>query len=768
MHETMVENSDDELPDLLTLLAPYRTSTPLRRHRKANHSEQKLVDHESTSDVAVVSRKLRASPRKLGKPDASPAKQLSIPNASLSLGNVPVLPRYNPRTDVSASSRNGPARSPQRPIGLTHVDSLLLPLSKVCLDAGSLSKQPNFTTRGVAVAASTRGSKITGSLASGKHAMTAIKASKFVLNEAACADDSESSLVDEGEDEDTDLSGFVVDDDAELSVHESSSDSELDKRAKRKPSVSPRKRRLQQGSRHKKPADTVWLDVDSDKENEPGKSLSDEFQDLKLVSKKEVSRRKEIEIVDLTSPARTHEGNGKKSNRGGILNGSIASWEPGAPVNVLDDFDSILRFSPPRSYNPEALLSKAEFCPALLEGASIRNPDSDSMNAKDGFKTPPGTPPQSPSKLRSPSKLLSPSKRAAQIPNPPHRQSIEGFWDLEVVNAWNDEYSPKKVPVTSPRKNRFLEWMDSGDEDDEAPTGLVNDSLDSLPSPCSSPKKGTSPRRSPEKVEKQRLLEEKRAIRAKKQEFEARKEQVANTLMADLDTNITACKLSSLSASTGGVKIIWSKTLRSTAGRANWRRTVTKPSGSPVKGSSVPEGSRVQHYASIDLAAKVIDCESRLVNTLAHEFCHLANFMVSGVRDQPHGASFKQWAREVTGYLRRHENVMYRSVEVTTKHSYTIDHKYLWVCAGRESLILVGDVPETEDGCGAEYGRHSKSIDTEKHRCGRCKGVLVQVRPKPRKVDPKRSSPRKALFGKREKSAVESVTEGVEFVNLSD
>jgi predicted SprT family Zn-dependent metalloprotease len=599
------------------------------------------------------------------------------------------------------------------------------------------------------------------------------KASKFVFSEAACADDSENSLVDEEEDEDTDLSGFVVDDDAEMSIHESSSDSEVDKRAKRKPSISPRKRKLQQGSRHQGPAGTVRLDSDSDKENKLGDSLNDAFQGLKLGSKKETCRRKEIEIVDLTSPDRTHRDiNGLTSDTREILGQPTASRKPGETVNIFDDFDAILRFSPPRSSHAVILPKKAESLSfhVMSGGMSTKDPGSASMHVEDGFTTPPGTPPRSPSKLKSPSKLLSPSKRAAAIPKSPHRQSLEGFWDLEVVNAWNDEYSPKKVPLPSPKKNRFLEWLNSADEDDETPTGLLNDSSNSLPSPCSSPRRARSPQRSPEKAEKQRLLEEKRAAKARKQDFESRKEQLATTLLHLLDTHITSTQLSALSASTGGVQIIWSKTLRSTAGRANWRRTVTKPSGSPVKGSSlVPEGSKVLHYASIDLAAKVIDSEPRLVNTLAHEFCHLANFMVSGVRDQPHGASFKAWAAKVTRYLRAHENPMYRVVEVTTKHSYTIDHKYLWVCAGREALGLFSkDLPEMGAGCGAEYGRHSKSIDTEKHRCGRCKGVLMQVRPKPRRVETKRESPRKGLFQRKENSAVERVTEGVEFVDLSD
>jgi predicted SprT family Zn-dependent metalloprotease len=764
----MTDISGDELPDLLTLLAPRKTSTAALRQspRKAKTSGPAPIDNDVISNVSIVARQTRASPRKRANSKASPVKAISISKApSVSLLDVPVLPRNDPRTEVSVSSRNGLANSPQqRSIGLTHVDSLLLPLSKVCLDANAAPKRPNFSTRGIAASASTKGSK------AASISRNPTKASKFVLSEAACADDSENSLVDEEEDEDTDLSGFIVDDDAELSVHESSSDFEVDKRTKRKPSISPRKRKLQRGSRRQRPAETLWLDSDSDKENKLGDSLNGAFQGLKLGSKKETGRRKEIEIVDLTSPDRTHRDvNGHMSNTGGILSQSTASRKPGESINIFDDFDAILKFSPPCSSHPAILPKKAESCHVMSEGASSKDPASTSMHVEDGFKTPPGTPPRSPSKLKSPSKLLSPSKRAAQVPKSPHRQSLEGFWDLEAVNAWNDEYSPKKVPLPSPKKNRFLEWLDSADEDDETPPGLLNDSSGLLLSPCSSPRKARSPQRSPEKAEKQRLLEEKRAAKTRKQDFESKKEQLATTLMTLLDMHITSSQLSTLSASTGGVQIIWSKTLRSTAGRANWRRTVTKPSGSPVKGSLVPEGSKVQHYASIDLAAKVIDSEPRLVNTLAHEFCHLAKFMVSGVRDQPHGSSFKAWAGKVTKFLRGHENPMYRGVEVTTKHSYTIDHKYLWVCAGREALIPVAkDVPEMGDGCGAEYGRHSKSIDTEKHRCGRCKGVLVQVRPKPRKVETKRESPRKALFQKREKSDVESVAEEVELVDLSD
>ena len=127
------------------------------------------------------------------------------------------------------------------------------------------------------------------------------------------------------------------------------------------------------------------------------------------------------------------------------------------------------------------------------------------------------------------------------------------------------------------------------------------------------------------------------------------------------------------------------------------------------------------------------------------------------------GADICPRAQKVTSTFRDHQKEIYRRVQVTTKHSYEINHKYLWVCVGtppnaaKDFLSLPDD-----DGCGAEYGRHSKSVDPQKHRCGKCKGILLQVRPKPRKANPGKTgrSPRKknedALRGLEE--AMESVT----------
>ncbi|KAH9891114.1 SprT-like family-domain-containing protein [Cubamyces lactineus] len=128
----------------------------------------------------------------------------------------------------------------------------------------------------------------------------------------------------------------------------------------------------------------------------------------------------------------------------------------------------------------------------------------------------------------------------------------------------------------------------------------------------------------------------------------------------------------------------WSNRLLSTAGRAHWRRD--------------REGN---HTTSIYLAEKVLDCEERIRNTLSHEMCHLACWIISNAPDEQHGSIFKSWARKV---MQKRPDV-----EVTTRHDYEINHKYRWKC----------------EDCGKIYGRHSKSIDPAEHVCGNCKGRLI-------------------------------------------
>ncbi|KAK4242841.1 SprT-like family-domain-containing protein [Achaetomium macrosporum] len=282
--------------------------------------------------------------------------------------------------------------------------------------------------------------------------------------------------------------------------------------------------------------------------------------------------------------------------------------------------------------------------------------------------TPPSTPPKPRPGLVSPRKL-------PRIPVTPHRPSSDVFWSQEFVDKWNDEHSPRKQ--------------------------LFPD--------ATAARQGSPTKASPEKKSQKTTTGKTLSDRETKRTFEKTKHELAEQFVRELDTVITDGKLAELAASTGGIKLIWTNKLNTTAGRANWKYTTVR--------TRVPDGdvaaAKVEHkhFASIELAEKVIDNEHRLLNVLAHEFCHLANFMISRVTNNPHGREFKAWAAKCSRAFG------HRGIEVTTKHSYEIDFKYVWECVA----------------CGVEYKRHSKSINPARHRCGSCKSELIQTKPVPRK-----------------------------------
>jgi predicted SprT family Zn-dependent metalloprotease len=325
----------------------------------------------------------------------------------------------------------------------------------------------------------------------------------------------------------------------------------------------------------------------------------------------------------------------------------------------------------------------------------------------------PATPPLAPP---SPSKLVSPSKKKPVIPQAPDlRQSLDAFWNPEVVNEWNERHSSSK-PLVSPRKQKWrddivkmMEGITISDNEDSSNSDAEH------PSPTTSPQKkttkSTQPRtttKRPTKVDIPISSESNvKDIRAQRKAFAAQKHDLAMSFLTDLDTTITQGQITALSAQTGGIKLVWSKTLKTTAGRANWRREQLRIRTGPLASDFRPE---IRHHCSIELAEKVIDEPIRLYNVLAHEYCHLLTFMISNVRNNPHGAEFKAWGKKVSLAF------AHKEVEVTTKHSYAIEFKYTWECVA----------------CGYEFKRHSKSVDTARHSCGKCKGKLVQTKPVPR------------------------------------
>ena len=251
---------------------------------------------------------------------------------------------------------------------------------------------------------------------------------------------------------------------------------------------------------------------------------------------------------------------------------------------------------------------------------------------------------------------------------------MDAFWDPDVINEWNEEYSPRRTPKPQCRIN-----------DDGLEVGLPT-----------FPSKKIRSILNPKKYEAKKL-------------FTLKKHEIAEKFLRELDESVTDGKVYEMAALTGGIKIIWSKKLNTTAGRANWKRETMRSAIRSVDGKPDTKIT-YRHYASIELAEKVIDDEERLLNVIAHEFCHLANFMVSGIKNNPHGKEFKTWAAKCS------QQFGDRGIHVTTKHSYDIDYKYIWECTN----------------CSTEFKRHSKSIDPLKHQCGSCKSKLVQTKPVPR------------------------------------
>ncbi|XP_037072820.1 acidic repeat-containing protein-like [Pollicipes pollicipes] len=109
-------------------------------------------------------------------------------------------------------------------------------------------------------------------------------------------------------------------------------------------------------------------------------------------------------------------------------------------------------------------------------------------------------------------------------------------------------------------------------------------------------------------------------------------------------------------------------------------------------------GDATVRTARIELSEKVVDSAERLRDTLVHELCHAVAWVVSGDRGG-HGPVWRGWAGRVQ---RRFPELP----PVSRCHSYEVHCKYTYRCTR----------------CGYSFGRHSKSLDTQRKVCGRCHG----------------------------------------------
>ncbi|XP_031645516.1 acidic repeat-containing protein isoform X6 [Oncorhynchus kisutch] len=142
----------------------------------------------------------------------------------------------------------------------------------------------------------------------------------------------------------------------------------------------------------------------------------------------------------------------------------------------------------------------------------------------------------------------------------------------------------------------------------------------------------------------------------------------------------------------------------------SWNNKMRKTAGYCVTGQERGGGNR---YARIQLSEKVCDSADRLRDTLVHEMCHAATWLINSVRDG-HGPFWKLYARKAT--------LAHPELPVVTRcHSYDINYKYQYQCSR----------------CKNTLGRHSKSLDTQRFVCALCTGQLVLLTPaKPRAPTP--------------------------------
>lgn len=140
------------------------------------------------------------------------------------------------------------------------------------------------------------------------------------------------------------------------------------------------------------------------------------------------------------------------------------------------------------------------------------------------------------------------------------------------------------------------------------------------------------------------------------------------------------------------VTLGWNGRLCKTAGLTHLTRTTR----------TWANGDKLEHrFAKIELSEKVIDEPVRLYHTLAHEMCHAAAWIFDGVSKPPHGDDFKRWGQKFC--------LWDPTLNITTCHSYEIRYPFVYKCTQ----------------CSMSYGRHSRSIKTDKQVCGRCKGRLL-------------------------------------------
>jgi len=166
--------------------------------------------------------------------------------------------------------------------------------------------------------------------------------------------------------------------------------------------------------------------------------------------------------------------------------------------------------------------------------------------------------------------------------------------------------------------------------------------------------------------------------------FRRNRVQIGEALMSHFDKKVFGSRLSS------STTLEWSRRLNKTAGITRMRR----------HGKASEDGTH-SRTAVIELSVKVVDRMDRLYSTLAHELCHAAQWTIDLDDNPKHGQSFKKWTKKCSRFD--------SELSIERCHSYAINYKFNYQCSS----------------CMHIYGRHSKSVNLDTQRCGKCRGTLT-------------------------------------------
>ncbi|KAJ7037536.1 SprT-like family-domain-containing protein [Mycena alexandri] len=261
--------------------------------------------------------------------------------------------------------------------------------------------------------------------------------------------------------------------------------------------------------------------------------------------------------------------------------------------------------------------------------------------------------------------------------------------DIEIL----DGPTPGPGPTRPKLKGKLQPLYDDDDSDDDGQTETTDSSdapstlsLNHIPNKYArywtpTPPTGTasgrkaSPSKSPKKLSQAALARREAAEKA------AHQAEYAAQVYSYLNKVAFNDQLPSLRE----LEIKWNSRLKTTAGRARFHRDKFG-----------------KEFAEIELAPKVVDCDERIRNTLAHEMCHLATWYIDKDINAYHGKLFNKWARRVE---KKDSNLT-----ISIQHTYEIYYPFEWMCAN----------------CSETVGRHHNSLDPTKTKCPACKtGKLV-------------------------------------------